>query len=107
MINSFPEMISGNWFTGIGPTYFECFPLSAILQFGLPGGILIILISLQPLLVSFSRRNRSLNWNLLFLISLGYVVNGLFEGLTPLGPGVKCYYMWLLYGMLINRKNVT
>ena len=107
IIESFPDRISGNWLTGIGSTYFECFPLSAILQFGLPGGLLIIIISLQPLLASFNRRNQSQNWNLLFLISLGYSVNGLFEGLTPFGPGVKCYFMWLLYGILLSQMNRT
>ena len=103
IVGSFPDKIKGYWFTGIGSTYFECFPLSAILQFGLPGGLIIIIISLQPLFASFRRRNESANWNLLFLISLGYSVNGLFEGLTPFGPGVKCYFMWLLYGLLLNQ----
>ena len=37
------------------------------------------------------------------LIALGYSVNGLFEGLTPFGPGVKCYYMWLLFGILVGK----
>lgn len=103
IFSSFPALIAGNWFTGIGPTYFECFPLSAILQFGIIGGLLCIVISLQPLWKSFALRRVSEDWNLLFLISLGYSVNGFFEGLTPFGPGVKCYYMWLLFGILLCK----
>lgn len=103
IITSFPKLISGNWFTGIGPTYYECFPLSAILQFGLIGGIICIVISLQPLLKSSISRHFSEGWYLLLLIAIGYSVNGLFEGLTPFGPGVKCYYMWLLFGIMLCR----
>ena len=105
IITSFPRSISGSWLTGIGPTYIDCFPLSAILQFGIVGGIITILISLQPFFKSFKRRGASNGWNLLFLIAIGYSVNGLFEGLTPFGPGVKCYYMWLLFGILIGRTS--
>lgn len=104
ILTSFPELIDGNWFTGIGPAYFECFPLSAILQFGIIGGALCIIIALQPLFKSFVSRHVSEDWYLLFLIAIGYSVNGLFEGLTPFGPGVKCYYMWLLFGLLIGRR---
>ena len=105
VISNFPKRISGNWLTGIGPTYIDCFPLSAILQFGIIGGIITILISLQPLFESFKTRSASNEWNLLFLIAIGYSANGLFEGLTPFGPGVKCYYMWLLFGILISKTS--
>ncbi len=104
ILSNFPRLISGNWLTGIGPTYYECFPLSAILQFGLIGGVLCILISLQPFIQSIRFRHISDEWYLLLLISAGYSVNGLFEGLTPFGPGVKCYYMWLLFGLLIGQR---
>ena len=106
IISSFPQMISGNWFTGLGPTYYECFPLSAILQFGSIGGVLCIIISLQPLGKSFKFRHYSDEWYLLFLIAIGYTINGLFEGLTPFGPGVKCYYIWLLFGLLIGQQSM-
>ena len=100
---NYPQLIGENWFTGIGPTYYECFPLSAILQFGIIGGALCIIIALQPLFKSFVSRHVSEDWYLLFLIAIGYSVNGLFEGLTPFGPGVKCYYMWLLFGIMLSR----
>ena len=104
IISNFPQLIKGNWLTGIGPMYYECFPLSAILQFGITGGVLCIIISLQPLWKSFVFRHTSDTWYLLYLIAIGYSVNGLFEGLAPFGPGVKCYYMWLLFGFLMGQK---
>lgn len=105
IIKSFPVLISGHYFSGIGPTYFESFPLSAILQFGVVGGVLIIIIALQPLIKSARGRKYSEDWNLLYLVAVAYSINGLFEGLTPFGPGVKCCYMWLLFGILINKPS--
>ncbi len=107
ILASFPERISGNWLTGIGPEYYECFPLSAILQFGLIGGVIAILISLQPLIKGYKMKNTSNLGYLLFLIAIGYTLNGLFEGLAPFGPGVKCYFMWLLFGILLGRRLET
>lgn len=103
ILSSFPDKIKGNWFTGIGATYYECFPLSAILQFGVIGGLVIITVSLLPLIHSMRNQKQSSEWFLLFLLALGYTVDGLFEGLTPFGPGVKCYILWLLYGILISK----
>lgn len=106
ILNSFPGLIKGNWLTGIGATYFECFPLSALLQFGLLGGVLLIGFSLLPLVYGYKYRRWSDDWFLLFLLALGYSANGLFEGLTPFGPGVKCYFLWLLFGILLSKGRV-
>ena len=105
ILSRFPGMIQGNWLTGIGATYYECFPLSAILQYGVVGGLLMIVFSLLPLGESFRHRKESEAWFLLLLVALGFSVNGLFEGLTPYGPGVKCYILWLLYGVMITRDS--
>ena len=48
ILQNFPELISGNWLFGIGSRYFECFYLSAILQFGIVAGIVLIIISFIP-----------------------------------------------------------
>ena len=106
-LQRFPQKISGHWLTGIGPTYYECFPLSAILQFGVFGGFVANVIAIQPLWISFKNRKMSDDWYLLLVIAAGYSVNGLFEGITPFGPGVKCYYLWLLFGFLIGRGKIA
>ena len=105
ILNQFPGLIRGNWLAGIGSAYFECFPLSAILQYGLVGGVLMIIFSLLPLAEGFRRRRQSEAWFVLMLVALGFSVNGLFEGVTPFGPGVKCYILWLLYGILVTRDS--
>ena len=105
ILRSFPDIIKGSWFFGIGATYFECFYLSAILQFGILGGLVLIYISLVPAYYGICLSKNSENWYILMLISVGYLVNGLFEGLTPFGAGIKCYFLWLLFGLLISRKS--
>ena len=106
ILKSFPLRIKGHWIEGIGSLYYESFPLSAILQFGLFGGLLLIYISLKPLVSSILNRKVSREWNLLLILSIGFVVDGAFEGLTPFGPGMKCYCLWLLYGILLGIKKV-
>lgn len=105
ILQNFPELISGNWLFGIGSRYFECFYLSAILQFGLIGGIILIIISFVPAYYGVLLSRTSENWYILMVIAVGYLVDGIFEGLTPFGAGIKCYFMWFLFGLLISRSN--
>lgn len=104
IISRFPNLIKGEWLTGIGDLYFECFPLMTILNFGLFAGTLIIVFSYSPMLYSCKRKNISKIYEIFFYICFGYLVNSLFEGLSPLGPGAKCYFIWLLYGLLLNKE---
>lgn len=105
ILQKFPEWISGNWIFGIGSRYFECFYLSAILQFGIVAGIVLIIISFVPAYYGVLLSRTSENWYILMVIAIGYLVDGIFEGLTPFGAGIKCYFMWFLFGLLISRRN--
>ena len=105
ILQNFPELISGNWLFGIGSDYFECFYLSAILQFGFLAGAVLIYISFVPAYYGVSLARTSENWYILMVIAIGYLVDGIFEGLTPFGAGIKCYFMWFLFGLLIARRN--
>ena len=105
ILRNFPELISGNWLFGIGSRYFECFYLSAVLQFGIVAGMVLIIISFIPAYYGVLLSRTSENWYILMVIAIGYLVDGIFEGLTPFGAGIKCYFMWFLFGLLISRKN--
>lgn len=100
ILSQFPVLMKGNWLFGIGATYYECFPLSAILQFGLPAGLTLIIVAIIPLIVSIRNSRKSEFWYILMLISVVYTINGLFEGLTPFGAGIKCFFLWFLFGLL-------
>lgn len=107
ILSEFPTLIQGNWFTGIGAIYFECFPLSCVLQFGIVTGIVIIGISYTPIIDAMKFNKTNLYSSIFVIVCIGYGINSIFEGLAPIGPGVKCYFMWLLYGILCARRAKT
>ena len=104
ILREFPKLIENNWLMGKGALYFECFPLSAIIQFGIIAGSLLIAISLLPLIKSMPKKKNEI-WNILFLLSVGFIIDGLFEGLAPFGPGIKCYFLWLFFGIVLAFNN--
>lgn len=106
ILNTFPDLIEGNWITGIGATYFECFPLSVILNFGIFVGIPVFAIVYRPLIYAFQWRNGDEFSKIFLIVVIGYMINSIFEGLAPIGPGVKCYFMWLLFGILAQRDSL-
>lgn len=104
ILSTFPTIIKGNWLTGVGSTYFECFPLSVILQFGIIIGLFVIIIAYQPIIKCFSFKRNNVYVDIFIIVCVGYAINSLFEGLAPIGPGVKCYFMWLMFGILSGQK---
>lgn len=38
------------------------------------------------------------------MVCIGYGINSIFEGLALIGPGVMCYFMLFMYGILYARK---
>lgn len=103
ILSEFPALIDGHWLTGIGSLYFECFPLSCILQFGIIAGSIIIGIAYLPIIKCLKIDRKNVYSSIFVIICIGYGINSIFEGLAPIGPGVKCYYMWLMYGILCTR----
>lgn len=103
IVSEFPALIEGHWLTGIGSLYFECFPLSCILQFGIITGSIIIGIAYLPVIKSLKFDRTNVYSSIFVIVCIGYGINSIFEGLAPIGPGVKCYYMWLMYGILFAR----
>lgn len=104
ILSDFTMLIAGHWFTGVGALYYECFPLSCILQFGVVAGTLIIGISYLPIIKGIRFGKSDIYFSILAIVCIGYGINSFFEGLAPIGPGVKCYFMWLMYGILYARK---
>ena len=104
ILSEFPMLIDGHWLTGVGALYFECFPVSCILQFGVITGSIIIGISYIPIIKGIRFDRSDIYTSIFVIVCIGYGINSIFEGLAPIGPGVKCYFMWLLYGILCTRK---
>ena len=65
----------------------------------------IITLALFPIKVAFAYKNSNIESILAIrIIALSYAFNGIFEGLAPFGPGAKCFYLWLIVGVLLNRN---
>ena len=106
LFRSYPGLINGHLLEGIGPYYFECAPLSAILQFGIIIGSTYIAIMFYPFFSTAKSRKRNELMFLVFLISIVFCSNAFFEGLAPFGPGAKCFFLWFIWGIVLKQKNI-
>lgn len=103
-LNKFPE----SPLIGFGGFYVESFPLTALLSFGALGAVWIFCYVLAPVISALAglknkNKNRLLSI-LLFVISIMLILNGIAEELPPFGPGVKCFAMWLLFGIYCGKS---
>lgn len=107
ILMSFPSLIEGRYLTGIGDLYFECYPLSAFLNFGIPIGSYVLILSCIPLWSLTGIGKRNVYYLFFTMMLFAYYTNSLFEGLAPIGPGAKCYFLWLLAGILYRNKKLS
>lgn len=104
-INIFLRLIPSYLFFGNGNYYIESFPLSILISYGILGSIPVLILVLLPLyIIEFKRKipNLSVLRNFVFLIFILSIFNSLFEQLTPFGPGVKSFMLWLSSGILAS-----
>lgn len=95
-------------FFGHGRMKRESIILTSLLEFGFLGGGIILLIAIWPLYWGIHYLRKSNRYYLLFTsIAIIYTLNGIFEQLAPFGPGVKCYFLWFLMGILISASSST
>lgn len=98
---SFWNDIAGDWMFGHGRDKRESLILTALLEFGILGGSFILIIAIWPFIWGIRNISTSNHMYMLFTsIALIYFINGVFEQLAPFGPGVKCYFLWFMFGML-------
>ena len=99
----FWDLVKGHELVGNGALYYECFYLSAIVQFGFPVGLYLwgfVLHALNGIRKIY--KNFNYGW-LLMILALSYSLNGIFEGLPPFGPGTKNFLLWLLFGIACSQ----
>jgi len=104
IFKSFPLLFRGNELFGVGDIYFENFILESLLSYGILFGLFIIFIGFYPIYWGLKNLNPKSKISTLFIVlSISYFANGFFEGLSPLGPGVKNYFLWLFFGILMVK----
>lgn len=92
-------------FWGHGRMKREALILTSLLEFGVIGGGLILLIAFWPIYWSVRYFNKNKFYLMFSSIAITYCLNGVFEQLAPFGPGVKCFFLWFMMGILISNKN--
>ncbi|SHJ13532.1 O-Antigen ligase [Parasporobacterium paucivorans DSM 15970] len=106
ILSTFPSLIEGNGLLGAGNRYYECFYLAAFLQHGYIFGSILIIVAIYPAIWAVRHLRMDESVNIMFLVlAVSYCVNGIFEGVAPLGPGVKCYFVWLMLGLMLKREH--
>lgn len=80
--------------------------LSAFLQHGFVGGVLVSMMVFYP--YAWFRRNHDKCGgfaNIMKSIIIVSIVNGVFEQQAPFGPGAKCFFLWFLLGIFSTMDN--
>jgi hypothetical protein len=94
---------------GAGRYKFEAFLISVLYQYGIIVGTFFIAFSLYPIVIyNKTKKGESYNKNVyvcFILLIIAFLINGLFEELTPFGPGVKCMPLWIMAGLLSMASN--
>lgn len=108
MLKWFPAYFKQNWFIGGGSYAFENFYLDTLCKMGIVGAIPIFMFVFSPIYYFFKDRKEKNSFeirNMLLALCLLMCINGLGEEMTPLGPGVKCFVLWLSFGYFIGMRN--
>lgn len=95
------------WVLGTGGTYIESMPMSVLMSYGVIGGIPVLLFSFYPLYIGLNnvkKKEYAIFCNLIISLAIMMWLNGIFEEQSPFGPGVKCYFLWLITGIFIGYK---
>lgn len=105
---NFLDTMEGKWLIGDGTTFQESLILASIVKYGFIVGSVFILYALWPLYkgIRWYLKNKSEFAFLLVMISTIYFIVGIFEMLSPYGPGARCFYLWILLGILISNPNL-
>lgn len=89
---------------GIGNEYVDCFPVIILTQYGVIGAS-IVFVYLFGLVRDCRELDRSDNLALCaYLLLVTYLLDSLFEAQPPFGPGVKCFPLWMVWGLMLADK---
>lgn len=101
--NFWPQM-KDTFLFGHGRDKQESVILTSLLEFGVVGGGIMLIAAIYPCV--WSMRNQywlGEQYIVISSIAIVYAVNGIFEQLAPFGPGVKCYFLWFLLGIMMRK----
>lgn len=89
-------------FIGNGDYYVDNLYIMAIASSGIIGSALIFLVWGKRIFNNFVNKNSTPYSNLLITLTIFYIVESIFEGMPPFGPGTCCFMFWVLSSYLEN-----
>lgn len=90
---------------GIGNKYFDCFPIIILTQYGIMGAIIVFVFIANRIKECVYKLDLNDQLDLCaFLLMMTYMLNSLFEAQPPFGPGVKCFPLWMIWGIMLSTK---
>lgn len=93
---------------GVGNKYFDCFPVIILTQYGILGGLLVFAFVGKRIKECFVMLDKANELDLCaYLLMITYLLDSLFEAQPPFGPGVKCFPLWMIWGIMLSRKSLT
>ncbi len=106
------ELFSKAPFCGVGHagTTIDCFYASAVANYGLLAWPLIVMALLPVIWSCINLKNGKKEDLCFFIIAFSMFFVSLCEEQAPFGPGVRCYFLWLMWGILLqvnNRNRIT
>jgi O-Antigen ligase len=106
MFDLFGPLFSESPLLGNGPVYLESFPLASLATFGLVGALPLFSLVSLPAIAGRAAIGQSEHLQLVgrtvMLLWIAMTVNGLFEEMSPLGPGIKTAALWVVAGLCIG-----
>ena len=90
-----------NLLFGIGRYYVDCSYIDILVENGIVGFVIIEFIWAYRIILNF--KNRNIN-NLMFGMTLFFIVESIFEGFPPYGPGGCCFLFWFLSELNLSKN---
>ena len=95
------KLIPQHPWIGSGAYYVDCMPLNVLTQYGIIG-LIVVLLFLLYIYISLRKHQHNRKISLVtYVFFMSFIINSLFEAYPPFGPGVKCFTLWMLYGMFL------
>lgn len=90
---------------GIGNKYFDCFPIIILTQYGILGTFIVFTFLGKRIKECIHLLDKKNALDLCaFLLMITYLLDSLFEAQPPFGPGVKCFPLWMIWGIMLSSK---